>query len=309
VSPCTLAAGVHFKIILNSGEMKKENTETTLEQSSFTLPNEIVIVKHIPRRRGMAANVDDNHVISGGMLMGSVKKFSAPLQRNGGIANILSEDEKEYLEKVTGTNLSVYGDFWKTFIVSLYKESENNRFDLSNPFDYISVKLLQKYKDDVAPTWEERDRKSSYEFVITRSDEELNEKKQKYDSKKQAFKLYGKIEDDKEKLLGVLKLLSNQPISKESSLKWLQAKVEEYIDTMPSLFVSVINDASYETKILINNAVDKGIIKISGNKYSTADGLELSSAGQIATFDNAVRYLDAPKNQEVRAIIEAKLDK
>ena len=78
---------------------------------------------------------------------------------------------------------------------------------------------------------------------------------------------------------------------------------------MPSLFVSVINDASYETKILINNAVDKGIIKVSGNKYSTEDGLELSNSGQIPTFDNAVRYLDAPKNQEVRAIIEAKLDK
>lgn len=289
--------------------MKKENTETTLETKSFTLPNEIVIVKHVPRKRGMAANVDDNHVISGGMLIGSVKKFSAPLQRNGNIANILSETEKEYLESVIGTSLSVYGDFWKTFIVSLYKESDNNRFDLSNPYDYISIKLLEKYKDDIALSWEDRNKKSSYEFVITRSDEELNEKKQKYDSKKQAFKLYGKIEDDKDKLLGVLKLLSNKPISKDSSLKWLQAKVEEYIDTMPSLFVSVINDASYETKILINNAVDKGIIKVSGNKYSTEDGLELSNSGQIPTFDNAVRYLDAPKNQEVRAIIEAKLDK
>ena len=289
--------------------MKKENTEVKELNTNFTLPSEIIIVKHIPRRRGMAANVDDNHVISGGMLIGSVKKFSAPLQRNGNIANILTETEKDYLEEVIGTNLSVYGDFWKTFIVSLYKESDNNRFDLSNPYDYISVKLLEKYKDDIAPSWEDRNNKTSYEFVITRSDEELNEKKQKYDSKKQAFKLYGKIEDDKEKLLGVLKLLSNKPISKDSSLKWLQTKVEEYIDTMPSLFVNVINDSSFDTKILINNAVDKGIIKVSGNKYSTADGLELSITGQIPTFDNAVRYLDAPKNQEVRSIIEAKLDK
>ena len=290
--------------------MKKENTETLVQtKSSFTLPNEIIIVKHVPRKRGMAANVESNHVISGGMLMGSVKKYSAPLQRNGNIANILSEEEKEYLEKELGTNLSVYGDFWKTFLVSLYKESENNRFDLSNPFDYISVKLLEKYKDDIAPSWDERNKKSSYEFVITRADEELNEQKQKYDSKKQAFKLYGKIEDDHEKLLGVLKLLSNKPISKDSTLKWLQTKVEEYIDTMPSLFVNVINDSSFETKILINNAVDAGIIKISGNKYITEDGLELALQGQIPTFDNAVRYLDSPKNQEVRSIIEAKLDK
>lgn len=289
--------------------MKKENTETLEKKSTFTLPNDIVIVKHIPRKRGMAANVESNHVISGGMLIGSVKKFSAPLQRNGNIANILTEEEKEYLEAEIGTSLSVYGDFWRTFIVSLYKESENNRFDLSNPFDYISVKLLEKYKDDIAPSWEERNKKSSYEFVITRSDEELNEQKQKYDSKKQAFKLYGKIEDDQDKLLGVLKLLSNKPISNTSTLKWLQTKVEEYIDTMPSLFVSTMTDAAFDTKILINKAVDAGIIKISGNKYITEDGLELSNQGQIPTFDNAVRYLDAPKNQEVRAIIEAKLDK
>lgn len=280
----------------------------TLKESSFTLPNEIVIVKHVPRRKGMAANVESNHVISGGMLIGSVKKFSAPLQKNGTIANILTEDEKVYLEKITGANLSVYGDFWKTFFVSLYKESENNRFDLSQPYDYISIKLLEKYKDDVAPTWEDRNKKSSYEFVITRADEELNEQKQKYNSKKEAFKLYGKIEDDKEKLIGVLKLLTNKPISKETSLKWVQTKIEEFIDTMPSLFISTVHDSSFETKILINNAVDAGIIKISGNKYITTDGLELAQQGQIPTFDNAVRYLDSPKNQEVRAIIEAKLD-
>lgn len=282
--------------------------EVKTQKSSFTLPNEIVIVKHVPRKKGMAANVDNNHVISGGMLIGSVKKFSAPLQRNGTIANILTDEEKTHIENLTGVNLSIYGDFWKTFFVSLYKESENNRFDLSQPFDYISIKLLEKYKDDIAPCWEDRNKKTSYEFVITREEEELNEKKQKYDNKKEAFKLYGKIEDDREKLIGILKLLSNKPVSKETTLKWVQAKIEEYIDTMPSLFVNTVNDSSFETKILINNAVDAGIIKISGNKYVTVDGLELCNQGQIPTFDNAVRYLDSPKNQEVRAIIEAKLD-
>ena len=38
-------------------------------------------------------------------------------------------------------------------------------------------------------------------------------------------------------------------------------------------------------------------------------GLELCEAGEVPTFDNAVRYLDELRNQEVRTIIEAKLEK
>lgn len=284
--------------------VKKEKTK-----SEFTLPDEVVTVKYIKRRKGMAASVDENHVISGGMLTNSKRKFSAPLQRNGSIANILTAEEKEYLEGVLGINLSVYGDFWTNQFVTLHKDDASNKFDLSDPMSYIQVRLLESLGETIAKDWSTRNHKQTYQFAITREDEIPNEKKAKLDNKKLAFKLYGKIEDDKDKLLGVLKLLSNQPISKDSKLNWVQGKVEEYVDTMPTSFINVVNDASFDTKVLINNATDVGIILRNGNKYRTADGLDLSNSGQIPTFDNAVTYLDNPKNQEVRNIIEAKLDK
>lgn len=284
--------------------------ETKEVKSTFTLPQEIVIVKHIPRKKGMAANVEKDHVISGGMLNTAVKKFCAPLQRNGSIKNVLNEQEKEFLEAATGLNLSVYGDFWKDYYVTLHKDDANNRFDLSNPMDYIAVKVLESLsKDEIAPSWEARLKNQTYQFAISRGDDEMLEDKRKYDSKKEAFKLYGKIEDDKNKLLGVLKLLTNKPISKESTLSWLQHKVEEFIDTMPSMFVNVINDKAFYTKMLINSGMDSGVIVKSGNKYGTIDGLDLCNAGEVATFDNAVAYLDNPKNQEIRTIIEAKISK
>ena len=135
------------------------------------------------------------------------------------------------------------------------------------------------------------------------------ESKTKYDSKKEAFKMYGKIEDDKDKLLGVLKLLTNKPISKDSSLDWLQHKVEEFIDLMPSQFVNVVNDKSFYTKMLLNRGVETGVVVKIGNKYKTADGLDLCNSGEIPTFDNAINYLDNPINQEVRTIIETKINK
>lgn len=278
------------------------------EKTKFSLPNETVTVKFIKRKKGMASNVEDNHVIAGGMLTNAKKSFSAPRQRNGEIANILTNEEKEYLENATGgTNLSVYGDFWKTFKVDLFKDDASNQFNLSNPIDYISIKLLESLTNDIAKSWSERNDKQTYQFAITREDEIPNEKKAKLDTKKEAFKLYGKIEDDRDKLIGVLRLLDNSPISKNVKLKWVQGKVEEYVDTVPSVFLNVIKDSSLETKILINKAVEEKIILRDGNRYSTIDGLELAENKEIPSFNNAVKYLDNPKHQEVRDLIVARL--
>lgn len=276
-----------------------------VKESKFTLPETVVTVKYIKRKKGMASNVGDDHVISGGMLSGSVKKFQAPLLKNNSIANVLTKEEKEYLESTTGLDLSVYGDFWYDHQVSLYKD--DNLLNLSNPIDYISYKILTYLKNDIAPSWAERNLKQTYQFVITSAEEELTEKKSGFDNKKEAFKLYGKIEDDKDKLIGILALLTNKPISKETTLKWLQTKVEELIDTKPESFVLLMKDKSLDTKFLINNAVERGIIIKTGNKYSTNDGLDLCENSQIPTFENAITYIDNPKHQDVRSFIEAKM--
>lgn len=276
-----------------------------LENNVFTLPNKIVTVKYIKRKKGMASNVGDDHVISGGMLAGSVRKFATPLMKNGSIANVLTKEEKDFLEAETGLELSVYKDFWKEYQVSLYKD--DNILDLSNPTDYISYKILLALKNIVAPSWSERFVKQTYEFVITSGDEEMSEKKVGFDNKKEAFKMYGKIEDDADKLIGILKLLTNKPISKDTSLKWLQSKVEEHIDSKPSSFVDLMKDKQLEVKLLIQEAEDKGIILKQGSKYKTVDGLDLCENGQVASFDNTVAYLENVKHQDVRALIEAKI--
>ena len=274
----------------------------------FVLPNEIVTVKFVPKKKGMAANVESNHVISGGMLTNSVKTFMCPLQQRGGIANILSKEEKNHLEELTGKNLSVYGDFWAKFRVKLYKDNASNVFDLSDPMGFLAIRILENYPDDIAKTWAQRNDKISYQFAITRPGEEVNEKKIKLDVKKEAFKLYGRMENNRTSLLGALKLLTNQPISKTSDLDWLQGKVEEIVDDTPAKFVQLVSDPSFETQILLKQGVESGVIKKNGNKYETLDGLQLCKDGEIATFANAVRFLDNDKNQEVRLLIEARID-
>ena len=124
-------------------------TQEETVQKSFSLPNELVTVKFVPKKKGMAANVEDNHVISGGMLNNAVKTFYCPLQRKGGMANILSRVEKDHLEDITGKDLSVYGDFWLKFKVKLYKDNASNVYDLSDPMGFIAIRLLEQYTNEI----------------------------------------------------------------------------------------------------------------------------------------------------------------
>ena len=280
------------------------------KDGNFELPNEKIVVKYIHRNSGMSANVSKDHVISGGMLSTSTKRFAAPLQRNNTIKNILTSDEKEYLEKVTDLNLSIYGDFWKDFYVTLYKEDSMNVFNTSDPMDYISIKILESLsKHDIAPSWKDRNKNLTYQFAITRLNEEILESQTKLSAKREAFISYTKMMNDRESLKGILKLLTNRPISPNSELDWLQNEVEKILDVEPIKFLNVIKDSELATKLLVNEAVDCKIIVKKGGKYKTADGLELCGAGDIATFENTVAFLQDPLNQDTRAIIEAKIAK
>ena len=86
-------------------------------ENKFTLPKNKVTVKYIKRKKGMASNVSEDHVISGGMLSGSVKRYCTPMLRNGSLANVLTKDEKDYLENLTGLKLSIYEDFFKKIVL------------------------------------------------------------------------------------------------------------------------------------------------------------------------------------------------
>lgn len=279
--------------------------------SKFKLPNKTVKVKFIRRKTGMARDVDDNHIISGGMLNGSFKKIFVPLTRQNQLANVLSNEEKTFLESPDGLNidLSVYSnkDFWLNRFVRLRKG--DNYLDLSNPIDYISYKILLANKKLIAENWKSRNKDLSYIFAIVEDGEESVIKRSKFSSKKKAIKLYMNIENNSQVLRSVIKLIEGKVVSKTSGLEFLQEMVENIIENNPERFVGLMEDANFETKMFINEAEDLGVIVKQGNKYATSDGLELCRKGELPTFTNAVEYLTDPLNKEVLDVIEVKMNK
>jgi len=251
-------------------------------------------------------HIGPDHIIAGGMIDNAVTKYVVPINRHGGLVNVLTNEEKAFYEKeLPGTNLSIYGDFWYDQSVLLTKQ--DTLFDLSNMMDYLQIAILRANKQEIAPNYVSRFDRAEYKFMIVEEGEVLKDDKKRYDSKKNAWKEYGRIEDQKDLLIGVLKLLENKPISEDSSLDWIQGKVEAHVDESPKTFLNVIKDPSFETRILINKAIDKKLIVRNGNKYATIDGLDLAEEGEVPTFSIAVRYLEKPKNQAVRDILEAKI--
>jgi len=281
------------------------------KNSTFTLPNKRVNVKFINRKRGMASGswVGKDHVIAGGMLKTAHKKLSVPLKRNNTLSNVLTNDEKAYLEDQLNIDLSVYSNqkFWEERYVRLQKG--DNYLDLNNPIDYIDYKILLGNPKFVAKSWEDRNNDLNYWFAIVEEGEENKLQKVAFNYKKKAFRLYSEIEDNKEVLRGIIKLINKKPISKETKLDWLQGEVEKIIDSDPQKFVSLIEDSNYQTKILLSHAEDAGIVVKQNRRYMTSDGIELANEGEVASFDNAVRYLSQPINQELVDIIKAKLNK
>ena len=156
----------------------------TLEK--FTLPNKKVTVRYIKRKKGMAAGVADDHVISGGMLNGSTRSYPVPMKKNGALLNVLTDDEKAFLEGSEGLNrpLSIYGNrkFWAEQNVKLFKG--DNIFDLSDPIDFINYKILLGNKDKIAPSLTVINNKATYVFVIIDENEEREIEKTKFNYKK-----------------------------------------------------------------------------------------------------------------------------
>jgi len=283
------------------------------KSKEFTLPSKTVKVKFISRKRGMANGswVTEDHAISGGMLPKSTKKLCAPIMKNGMIANVLTKEEKDFLEGPNGVNhdLSVYTNrnFWNERFVRL--EKGITLLDLSNPIDYIDYKILLSNKDYVAPSWSDRNNKLTYWFAIVEDGEEQKINKKTFNYKKKAFRMYSELEDNGTILRGIIKTILKKPLAKNTDIEFLQSQVEKIVDETPEKFVSLLEDSNYETKLLISSAEDAGIIIVQNKRYMTADGIELAQEGEIASYTNAVKYLANPLNQELVDILKVKIDK
>ena len=106
-------------------EEETEVTRLSEERSSLVncLTNEIVIVRFIAKARGNIT--DPKHVLFGNMAPRSKVKFPVPMLRSGQYADVLTKEEKKFLEWKLGLEpnaLSVYNRKNKRRKINTYQQ-------------------------------------------------------------------------------------------------------------------------------------------------------------------------------------------
>lgn len=295
-------------------------TRVSDERDNLTncLKNEKVIVRFISRARGMIT--DPRHILFGGMAAGSKVRVTTPLLRSGGYADVLTKEEKKFLEYKLGLEpnaLSVHNrtnNFWSDANpqgvgrVELIKG--DNPLDLSNPIDYIKYKILLANKDQIAPSIQSlQDKpKATYKFVIVNENDSAKAANTKVTLKAQAYMEFGKVNEDKEKMRVIIETIDGRPTARDSKLEYLQGKIGELIEANTKMFLQVVKDPLLDNKVLIKKAIEVGAIANRGNYLYVKDGnLPLCDNGQEPTLNIAARFLSLPKNQELKFSLEAKV--
>ena len=282
------------------------------------LRNEKVIVRFIARAKGMIT--DPRHILFGGMAAGSKIKFTTPLLRSGQYADVLTKEEKKFLEYKLGLEpnaLSVHNrtnNFWSDAneqgIGRIELIKGDNPLDLSQPIDYIKYKILLNNKDQIAPSIQvlQDKPKATYKFVIISESDTAKAANTKVTLKAQAYMEFGKINEDKEKMRVIIETIDGRPTAANSTVEYLQGKVGELIEANTKMFLQVVKDPFLDNKVLIKKAIEAGLISNRGNYLYLRDGnMPLCEHGQEPTMNIAAKYLSLPKHQELKFSIEAKL--
>ena len=277
------------------------------------LKNERILVRFVPKEDSNITN--PKHILYGGMAEGAIKYYTVPiLASTGTYKNILTDDEKAFLESYMGLEynaLSVYNktnNFWANFTVRLTKH--DNYLDLSDPNDYIKYKVLLANTDFIADSLRTLNDhpKATYQFVMIKEGESEKREEEKMSVTMKCYKEYGKIEDDNDTLRCIIELIDNRPIAKNTKSEFLKSRINSLIQADPKLFYSIITDEYLNNKVLIKTATEEGVIKRRNNLYYFED-TPLCPDGTESTLSVAAEYIGLGKNQDLKLRIEALLNK
>lgn len=301
--------------------MAKETKQATVKSTAATvncLRNERVIIRHIPKESGMVTN--PKHILFGGMAENAVRTFVVPRLSSGMFVNILTDSEKAFLEEVMGLEynaLSIYkkvDNFWddsnENGISRVRLTKQDNYLNLADPEDYIRYKILLANKDYIAPSLQvlQDSPKATYQFVIISEGDETKSAKDNMSATMKCYKEFGKIENDINTLRVIVETIDGRPTAPTAKLEFLQGRINTLIQADSKIFLRVITDPMLSTKVLIKRAIEAGLISNRGNYlYLKSDNTPLCEVNEEPTLNIAAKFLNAPKNQEIKFALEAKL--
>jgi hypothetical protein len=138
-------------------------------------------------------------------------------------------------------------------------------FDLSDPIDNLSYRVVKANSNLVAPTWEDRYESGEYRFALRDEDYIDTQRSRKADLYTDAYTFLAKIKTSKVKMYDFLSVYwmqnskSKRP-SEGADTDVYTGMLQEIIENDVTGFLKVAKDKNYQTKILILKALSVGLI-------------------------------------------------
>ena len=299
------------RVILDDPKDEVDNKKVELVSC---LKNEKVKITFIPWEGGLVGN-DPKHILYGGMHEDSKVKYVVPRLQSGVYVNILTNQEKDFLEYVMGlpkNSLSVYNkvdNYWAN--KGIYIGKEGITLDLSDPEQYVNYKILLANKEFICPSRDELKRRKlrSYKFYIESEGEDVKSSVESLNSSAKAYLLFGELKESLDKLKLIVEMTTGKVLARNSTAEFVYTQVGKVIKENSKAFINAAEDKFLDTKVLIKEAVEVGLIRKrqGGYYYLAEDNRPLCNEKQEPTLESACVYLNSPKYQDILFSLQARI--
>ena len=241
-----------------------------------------------------------------------------PQRLGGGIKRILDDSKRvlikkyeteyphgmtqqEFFEKELEVNLNpslpIEDNFWRSDRAKrnkVFLTKEGLILSLSNSLDMLKYLILLANEQKVAPNYESRRLKASYEWMLVDEGKVISAKVEKAETKAKAYTKFAEVISSEASMVDFIKSLG-RTVPANRTTDWLKSEVLKVIENDPNYFLTIIEDPYYKDKVFIQDAVEAGSIRRMGDKrYVLDNGVEL---GDIVSVIN---WVNDPDNQEAK---------
>lgn len=274
--------------------------ETKVAKKEFTLPKKKIRV--VPHIKPTSFIPDVTHVAS--FLAPRAKKiYVTPIDtRTNRFKEILSSEEREYLENMLGRSLSIYDredNYWEKKAVILGKEVVE--LDLSDPVQFIEYKILLSNTLEICPDKRKLRAKLTYKYYMEDLEAEAFIQAEEADVEEAAWELFGEIKRDRQKMMNFLRVTGRR-LDEHVSDAFLVTEIKnKYLkSTFQNIqyFYNTLNSPDFDLEVMIQKALSSGVIVKDRNRYLIQGELVANSKeGLMSFFKN-------DKNQDTLLIVE-----
>ena len=226
--------------------------------------------------------------------------MGAQLSQSGVYKTGLSIAEEDHYEKELnlpkGTLSKRNANFWGDMEVRLNND-KLTIFNLVNLYDELKLKMLQQH-DWIANTEHDVVGNSTAKFYIYDPEAASKIEDAKMESEFNAIEAFTNLSVEDRR--GLLRVYGKRGVDdmKETMVK---TELYKFVKSDPKEFTRLALSKDTPIKALLENLIEKGIIKKKGTYYYNGEDLLGSST------DEVVSYLTDPKNQAIKLSLEGKL--